>query len=314
MKNNFSSYFISLSMALVFFSCEEVIEVNLEGKKVHIYSPANNSISSSFNQLFKWEKLKGATSYNLQLVSPSFSNINKFIFDTTVTATQFSYLCDPGDYEWRVKALNGSSSTEYMASAFTIDSTQDLSNQMVQLLSPANNATSDKLTQTFVWQSMPTATDYVFQIFNSLNIPEDNSLKNVTITTTSYIFSKPGIYKWKVYARNSLTVSNPSEYVLTIDTVHPAVPVLIGPPNDSIILEGPVLLEWNASNSAVKYRTQISTDSSFTILTKDTITNQTKYSFYQGTSSVSYYWRVKAISISSNESLFSKKRRFIIEP
>ncbi|MBL7883258.1 MAG: hypothetical protein JNL69_04275, partial [Bacteroidia bacterium] len=54
-------------------------------------------------------------------------------------------------------------------------------------------------------------------------------------------------------------------------------------------------------------------DSTFTNIGstgKDTITSSISYNFYNALNNIDYYWKVRAIDLSGNTSVYSTKRKF----
>ena len=114
MKNKL---FLPVLLVVLFagvYSCDDFIEKDLSKKSITILSPANNYTATSYTQLFWWEEVKGAEEYNLQIVKPSFANTQQLIVDTMVHSNQFSFTLQPGSYQWRLRALNNSSHTDYV--------------------------------------------------------------------------------------------------------------------------------------------------------------------------------------------------------
>lgn len=105
-------YFILL---MIFFSaaCDEVLEISLTGKKPVLLSPVNNLNTIDTLQTFYWEKLAGATKYQLQIVSPKFDSIVRLIHDTIILQNIFPKDMDTGTYQWRVKAINNGSESDF---------------------------------------------------------------------------------------------------------------------------------------------------------------------------------------------------------
>jgi len=93
--------------------CEEVLETDLTGKKVVLLAPVNNLITSDTLQTFYCEKLDGAGRYQLQVMSPRFDSIVHLIVDTPVTNNTFILDLNINTYQWRVKAINNSSSSDF---------------------------------------------------------------------------------------------------------------------------------------------------------------------------------------------------------
>ena len=93
--------------------CDEVLETDLSGEKVILLAPVNNLITSDTLHTFFWEKLDGATSYQLQIVSPRFDSIVRLIADTPVTVNTFTIDLNINTYQWKVRATNKGSSSDF---------------------------------------------------------------------------------------------------------------------------------------------------------------------------------------------------------
>lgn len=304
--------FIS-TIALAIFSltsCQDFVAVDLGKKAITILAPANNTVSSTYAQLFKWDELKGADRYQLQIAKPNFSAIQQFIADTTVFATQLSYTLQPGIYQWRVRAKNNSSNTEYVTYNISVDTTLNLASQKVVLANPGDNLYSKMLTNTFTWQTMPNANSYVLQILSG---GSSVSLQSTASTTLNYTFTTEGTYQWRVYAQNNFGNSSYNTRTINIDTTKPAVPVPVFPSADTITAN-PIPLKWNCTASADSSHLQISTDSTFTVVTaKDTAiantANPIVYNFHAAIIGQKYYWKVQAIDKAGNMSPYFTRRR-----
>ncbi len=100
---------ILIATLALFSRCETAFETYLDDKKVMLLSPLNNHNTSDRSQLFYWEPLDGAISYQLQLVSPRFDSLVTLITDTTITFNELNLVLPKGGYQWRVRGLNNSS-------------------------------------------------------------------------------------------------------------------------------------------------------------------------------------------------------------
>jgi hypothetical protein len=308
MKTKFIYSLFVLLISVFIISCEDFIEVDLGKKTITVLAPANNSNSPSFNQLFKWEDLKGAEKYQLQIVKPTFAAIQQFVLDTTTALSQFSFTLSPGAYQWRLRALNNSSETEYQTFTLTIDSTLDLSSSTVGSVSPINNYYSKFFTNTFSWGSLPNVDNYVLQTFGATN-----SIQSITTTTAIQTFAAEGIYTWKIYAQNGFSTSLFTTQTITIDTTRPDVPVYVSPSSDTLTAN-PILLEWNSSATADYSQVQISTDSLFTTASFVDVTIPITgipitYNFSTSVIGVTYYWRVRDLDFAGNKSNFFYRKR-----
>lgn len=94
-------------------SCEEALERQLTGQKVKLLAPANNVATTDSIHTFYWEILEGASLYQLQVVSPKFDSIVRLETDTLIAINRHTLNLRKGNYEWRVKAFNNTSNSNY---------------------------------------------------------------------------------------------------------------------------------------------------------------------------------------------------------
>src|SRR5882724_4390572 len=104
-------FIATILILLVVSSCEEALETSLTNNKVVLLAPANNLVTTSTLQSFHWNEMQGANTYELQIVSPGFDSIAKFIVDTTVAGFMYNTTLDQGVYQWRVRAKNNSTTS-----------------------------------------------------------------------------------------------------------------------------------------------------------------------------------------------------------
>ena len=112
MCNRFSLFLFCL-VAILFSSCEEILEKPLTDTQVVLLSPANNGVFKDSIQLFYWEKLEDSAQYQLQVVSPSFDSIVRLQVDTIVDYNKISLLLNKGKYQWRVRAVNSNTTGKF---------------------------------------------------------------------------------------------------------------------------------------------------------------------------------------------------------
>jgi len=303
--------------AFVFiYSCSDIVEQNLSKSSMTGLAPANNTLSTSLNQSFRWDIVTGAINYNLQIAQPNFGNPVTYVLDTNVSKNTFSFALTPGTFQWRVRAQNGGSYSSYVTCNLTIDSSLNIHNQTVLLSSPANNVYVNTFTNTFSWQTLANVQVYLFQIDSAGVI---STTKSVSGTSTVYAFRAQGTYTWMVTGDNSVSTSEPSlAYTITVDTTSPLVPIPVFPIADTITA-APIPLKWNTQTSSSPFgetdfcELQISTDSTFSIIsTKDTTMSVTAnpmiYKFYGAVIKQKYFWRVRALDNATNASSYFKAR------
>src|SRR5581483_4614914 len=181
--------------------------------------------------------------YELQIALGTFSYVQKLILDTNVVNNKFYYSLVPGSYQWRVRAINGGSKTQYTTFSVTIDTTSNMVGQTVLLVSPSNNFYSNHLSNTFSWDSIAGAANYRVQI---LSQPSNNVIVDTTTKWASLKRSlAQGTYTWQVRAQNNSSNSPYSSNTLTIDTTHPNVPVLLTPADSSTTPTTHFTLTWS---------------------------------------------------------------------
>lgn len=94
---------------------------DLTAETVVILAPSNNASLNNANVTLSWEKLEGATSYRIQIATPSFENAQQIVSDTQTTATNHTLTLSSGtSYEWRVKAENANSETTFSTFKFSV--------------------------------------------------------------------------------------------------------------------------------------------------------------------------------------------------
>jgi hypothetical protein len=232
--------------------------------------------------------------------------MQQFIVDSSVSGTKFTFTLQPGAYQWRIRAKNNSSYTEYITRTIIIDSTLNLSGQVLGLSTPIDNIYSKTLSNNYIWYQMPNAQYYVFQVLENGTPIQTQSY---TSLYTSYTFSREGIYQWRVFAQNNLSNSSYSTRTITIDTTRPSIPSPTFPLTDTITAQ-PIQFTWNTFETGISSQLQISTDSSFnTVNYKDTVFIGNSYKAYNLIVGQPYYWRVKTIDKALNESQYFYRRR-----
>lgn len=311
------SLLVILSLMSVLSSCKEFIEPSISKRQVKLNTPSRGYQSTSYTINFWWEDVEDALSYQLQVVNPGFDPIGGLIADTVVTGTKFSLTLDPGDYEWRVRAKNGSSQTDYSAPvAFTVLASS-LIKQTVTLSAPANNTLSTQSSVTFKWNSLYNATKYHFQIDSNNFSNEASIVKDQVIPGLQYTFQLPRdqVYQWRVRAENETEQSKWSVISqITYDGKPPAVVTLNQPLNNAII-GLPVSLSWNTTATAVKYKLAVYRDNGITLYnnTFPVLLTGTSYSFNAGTTGDRIYWKVSALDAAGNEGQPSELRTFTLQ-
>ena len=110
--------------AIAILACEEIInEENISKDTVSVIAPTHNSTLETKKEInYNWQSIDGARNYELQIATPNFDDAAQIHVDTIVTNVLFSVdSLEAGDYEWRVRALNGAFSTAYSTNGFIVE-------------------------------------------------------------------------------------------------------------------------------------------------------------------------------------------------
>lgn len=307
MKNKKLVFTLIAGFALLYACTKDFIEVNLSGKKISLISPDDNLHTTILSVVFWWNKIDGATKYNLQIVKPNFSSVQQLLLDSNITDDHFSFSLTPGTYQWRVRGFNGSSKTDYSARTLYIDSTTSLSGQTVVLDSPKNGYLSNSTAKIlFKWDSLYIANDYRFQIIDSSGATLVDKI--VTEDTVSYT-PQEGKYTWQVRAQNATSNTLYSSRTFTIDITPPPVSTLLKPVNGDSVLT-PDTLTWSRNTQAIGDSLFIYPDSLISSAVVNVYTTNTTYIF-PGTVNKKYFWRLKSTDAAGNWSGYCTLRKFI---
>ena len=307
---------VLLGLVLFASGCSEFIEPSIEKEKVVLLSPADGTEGNDYSQTFWWEEVPDAFQYRLQVVMPDFNKTVKLVLDTVVQSTKFRYTLDPGNYQWRVSAQNGSSATPYTLASFVVHPST-IEEQQVQVEAPANNLVSNQNNTAFRWLKLFGAERYRLQI--DTNNFEDESVLFFDRTTTNLEFTvslgKDKLYRWRVRAENETMESKWSPIQnLTLDRTPPTVVFLTSPTNNQSVARN-VNLQWEALSDAKRYQLYVfkSDGTSLYSGTFPLYVTAANYTFSEGKSGEKVFWQVRALDESGNAGAFSEARTFTIQ-
>jgi len=241
MKNLFFICFI----AFLYVSCDDILQEDLDGFGVILLAPPENH-TTSLNQIqFKWETVPHADAYRIQIAEPSFNGPVEFILDSLVLETTWIQSLDPGEYEWRVRAENNISHTEYFERELTIAQTNDLTGQLPQLILPLGQFNTSSTELSFSWNRLPSAVDHRFQITDlTSNV---NLINNIlTADTFQWTNFSEGDYRWGVQAQNTNSTSQFAFREFTVDRTPPSVPIHMAPSDGATLSAGTISFEWTS--------------------------------------------------------------------
>ncbi|OFY66099.1 MAG: hypothetical protein A3H98_11900 [Bacteroidetes bacterium RIFCSPLOWO2_02_FULL_36_8] len=290
------------------------MEEDIENKSVNILSPPENYESASSQVTFWWETLDFAVNYEIQIVTGNFDNIQKVILDTLVSKNKFNYALSNGTYQWRIRAVNGSSKTVYFVQNLKVNSPAILTDiQILMTTPPLNYITNAKIIY-FEWENIPGAAQYRFQIKDT-NL--QFAVRDTLLTVTNFRDTlEEGTYTWRVKAVNDSSETGYFSRELTIDVTPPSAPVLLSPGEDAY-LSSPVTLVWKVDPTSVKDSVLIMKDSlnsNFIVpyLTESTSVTFTPDSAWLIKDTTAFVWKVKSMDKAGNPSGFSSVRGFYL--
>lgn len=319
MKKN-KSLFVLILLFAGFVSCESWFSTDISKKEVVILSPHDGILTNINTQLFWWESIEDASEYTLQIVSPDFDSIEYLVADTNLSGNKFESYLSPGEYEWRVKAINEAYETDYTYSKLWIDSSQNLGELTVFLQSPTDMAYISDTIVDFSWNELSAAEDYRFEVH--YENWDDNLVQPplVTSETETSVSIEEGTYAWGVQALNQSSSTPFTTRAFVIDTTSPLSPLPLFPVSDTIFeseLPQPTYsFSWShQGTSLAPYMDslEVYSDTEMQTRTHHTYTSDTTHSFYNGVEFGTLYWRVKSTDMAGNQGEWSELKSFVYE-
>ena len=313
-------FFSLLVLSAIIWGCKkDFVVADISKKTITINAPANNTETTLNTITFWWNALDGAEQYNLQIVKPDFTKAVQLLLDTNVTVTKYNFSFKPGNYQWRIKGINAGHSTAYQVFNIQIDTTSDLSEQHVNLLSPASGATIGSTLVTLSWSSISVAKKYRVQI-NSGVLLDTTLVGKISLTYPFHATQNSNTaYTWDVKAINDFSESqfNAAPSSFTVDLKGPTTPQYISPVDGGTITSTDTL-KWKDAVD-VKY-------DSLYVYYDSTYTNFDGYKVdvnYKPVSELAlvpnltgsfYSWKVRSFDAYGNASPYSLKRKFRVKP
>lgn len=305
-----------LAILPLFFlnACSDFLEEDISGDKINMLAPADNATLQQSAVTFVWERLEGATTYRLQVVTPSFDSTTNIVADMEVeNETSAEVILPIGHYQWRVTGKNfGYETGEQHAFDLFVesDTAMNLGFSILVLSEPGVGEETNEQTIDFKWQPLALATGYNFQLASPDFSNNAFIISNELVSATSLSKTlNEGTYRWRVRGQNNSSVSPFSERTLIVDRTAPSQPVLDSPPNGEIV-DIPVQLEWSSDDQSIGDSLYVYKDSLAANQVLKVYVTGTDYQF-NNTGSAQYFWRVKTVDKAGNTSVFSELRSFI---
>lgn len=229
-----------------------------------VISPGHGDSVIAKEVFFWWDALASASSYQLRIVTPYFTNPVELVTDTTLVKNQFQVSLLPNHYEWEVRALSGPYSSIWTRSSFNLDSieVEDISSETPLLYSPKDQSLWINEPVRINWQTIKGVEKYRIRIVKPNFSNPDYFLLDTLVTGTNLFKSLPfGMYEMSIQGVNS---GYQSEIVYRKFETDDAVnisdeQVNINYPSNGDSLINSLQLEWSEVASADQYAVEIVT-------------------------------------------------------
>ncbi len=261
-------------------------------------SPADGSYGVNICPTFIWNPVSFATTYYVLLsTDPDFTTY--IPISSTVNAVTLTVpLAYCHKFYWKVYATDGVSQSAF-SNTFSFTTVLGAP----YLVSPTDNAFNQPTALTFIWNAVPGADTYTFELADDAGfaniISTQPGLTDVTASVsglTSYTQ-----YYWRVKAVNA---HDQSEYTTYTFRTKLASPVLVFPANNSTNQSIVPLFDWNSvvGGSPITYTLQVAENAGFTVgvVTIPSLA-VTEFQYYPPVNVLQndkdYYYRVSATDI-----------------
>lgn len=311
---------IMFLLAVMVLSCDDIIEEDISNDNISTITPTEGTVISGNTVQFSWQQLDGADDYRIQIMNTENQNI---VLDSLTSNTTFNYIMNPGEYQWRIKGVNFAYSTPYTFPInFSVEASDNLSNQNVMLLTPSDNFYTNNTSIILTWSPIVNTDHYNLEVIK-IDVGEETILQETNIMTTNFnmpvgLIIDDAEYTWKVKAVNISSETPFTERSIFLDRQVPSQPVLVSPNDMEEISAFNVTFNWTNGQdtgniqSVLTNTVEISTDSSFsTLLLSENIEGNSLTVTFD--SSDLYYWRVLTFDEAGNIGDYSIVRSLVIQ-
>jgi hypothetical protein len=220
----------------------EIFTYDISNDTIILLAPANGVIVQNDTLSFSWEAIPFAENYTLQVATPNFDNANQILVDEILTETTSQQILPDGTYQWRVKAKNSTSETNFTTFNFEVSTSENFQDQEVLVIAPPNEYVSKYSDVTLQWLEISNATLYRIQILNS---DTNDLIQEITTNQTQLVVSFPeGNFIWQVRAETNTENTGYTQQTITIDSIAPNTAILVSPTDLSILTNTQVTFTW----------------------------------------------------------------------
>ncbi|PKB18322.1 hypothetical protein [Flavobacterium sp. 5] len=297
---------IIIALAILAYSCDDILEEDISNDTIQAISPTNDAIIESNVVNFKWNSIKGADKYRIQV----FESNQVLLLDSLTNKTNLTLPLKAGSYIWRVRGENYAYQSIYSFPLnFSTNIPNDLTNQQVILSSPENDKFLNFTNVSLNWETLDNATSYSIKIINTATTQEIYTKADLTDTSITLNIANlvDGTYEWRLKAKNANSETKQySVRKFNIDTTAPNQPKntlpadnSTQPANSSITYTWNIATDTGNAKSTISYVIEFASDIDFNSIIQTQNSNSTTL---QQTFSATgtYYWRVRAIDGAGN--------------
>jgi len=312
--------FLILLLAVLCIACDDVFEEDISDDEVFPFFPLEGDVVSGNSVNFQWDFLEDVDSYRIQVLSADGNT--GIVLDSLVTTTSLRVNIPSGEYSWSASGENFAFSTPFFDPInFSVEFSDDLSNQSVQLLTPSDNFITNTLPIIYTWTPLEAAESYTFGLQRVLNgtttVLDENTGINVSIEPAADNYEEDAEYIWSVQAINENSTSQPVQRSLLLDRTVPEIPTLLSPVQSELFDTDTILFSWtlptdtgniqSARSSVIQFSQSASFD---VIIATETLSAASTTTTFELTGEL--FWRVRVDDAAGNSSAFSEVRSFTI--
>jgi len=302
-----------LILLIVFaFSCDDFFVEDISTYNMQLKTPSSGWKSEDKRISFRWEDVPKAVNYKLEVVTPGFAVNHKLVFEKLLQTAKFDTTLMPGEYEWRVKAKNSASETDFFTSPFSVLPEFNISSKQILLMSPEDQAVGKVKNVNFKWEALSGTSYYSFKIKKE-NWAGDTIVVS-KLYSTNYTFRlEDGIYSWGVAAIDTLNQKR-TDYTIRsfiVDQNPPSVPILVNPANQDTVSSVVVGFKWRKTEQKANYAIEIYSDLELKNRLQEKTLSDTLTYIDLGKNGI-YYWRVNSTDEHGNIGGFSPVSLFCI--
>lgn len=189
---------------------------------------------------------------------------------------------------------------------------EDITDDMVQIISPINNAEIESNVVNFRWNNIDGADKYRIQVYAS----NQSMILDTLVNPSGFTYPmRGGDFQWRIRAENSAYKSSysfPANFtIIETDDLSNQQMILSSPREGFYFNNTNVTLSWQVLRAAEKYELDLTNLTTGAVFPKSNLTtNSVIFSATELTQDAKYTWKVKAVNDSS-ETLYATRSFFI---